>query len=103
MNDETSYKNVAMQDLAAQIARLRNQYNDITGNLESNVTNLRNYWVEDTDALAVLEELQEQFKGYKAYMDRGFEQMTRFEKIVKEQIDRYGGAETQTRRSIRNG
>ena len=60
MNDETSYKKEAMQDLAAQIARLRNQYNDITGNLESNVTNLRNYWVEDTDALAVLEELPDE-------------------------------------------
>lgn len=100
MYDVTNYNKAQMDDLARKIDSHKTKYNQLTTSLESSIAEMHNYWVEDPDAQKIYSELAGQFKTFKTSMDEGYNEMTKFEKLVDIQIERYTKAEQDTLSAI---
>lgn len=98
--DMTNYNKERMESLSEEIKRDKERYNSLVAQLENRINEMHNYWVEDSDAEAVYQQLLTQFNTFKSSMEEGYDTMTQFEKQVLTQVDRYTDAEQQTSNAI---
>ena len=99
-SDTTNYNKEKMEALSEDIRRDKEKYNELVGLLESKITEMHNYWVEDPAAEAVYQQLLTQFNTFKSSMQEGYDTMTAFEQQVLRQVDRYTDAEQQAMNAI---
>lgn len=97
----TEYTKTEMENLATDIATKKKEYHDLITNLETNVNNIKNYWIEgDAEAEAVYTSFKDQFTKFKTELDNGYEMMCAFENRVLDQVEEYKTAETKARNAI---
>lgn len=98
--DKTNYSKAGMESLSDKIGIDKGKYEDLVALLASRINEMHNYWVDDSDAEVVYQQLLTQFDKFKTSMQEGYDTMTQFQQQVLDQIDRYTEAEQKAMHTI---
>lgn len=98
--DETEYSIPEMENLRDDVQEKINSFQSAKESLDYTMNDIHNYWSTSEGAEAVYSTLIAQYNRYSAALEEGKAQMQSYVKMIDEQIEKYGGAETTSNNAV---
>ena len=94
-SQNTSYNKQAMDNLANEIQRIKEEYSKIINELEKEIVELNAYWNDDASGVQTYQSFKSSFDKIKPQLEEGISYIEHFKTTVENQKERYQQAENK--------